>query len=65
MKGVAGLLSRGFVPDDDGMPSIVPTGRTTAEVGLGSEDVGEFAFPFVTPLGTEATSVEENMISGV
>lgn len=65
VEGVTSLLSRGFVPDDDGMPSIVPTGRTTAEVGLGSEDIGEFAFSFVTPLGTEAVSVEESITSGV
>jgi hypothetical protein len=58
MESIAGLLPRLLVPDDDGMTSIVSSGRSTTEVGFCCENVGELAFSFVTPLSTETVMTE-------
>jgi hypothetical protein len=56
-QGVESVLHplAGFlVVDNDGVAGVVSTSTSRTDIGFGSENVGELAFSFVTPLGSEA-----------
>lgn len=54
MESISFLFACGGVFVDDGMSGIVSTSTSSTDLGFGGEDVGEFAFSFITPLSAEA-----------
>lgn len=63
VKGIRRLLLSRFVANDDGMTGIVSAGATSTDIGLGGQDVGQFALALVTPLGSETIPSKRKRMS--